>query len=101
MADDRKLQVHVLFRYSKKTGKIDTTLTGLGSALLRMWAMQNTTPSKGTLVINRETGAVILHIVGKKDGFPEINSNCGTCDEFGVSLEELQSIKDERFDNED
>ena len=49
-------QVHVLLRYSKKTGKLDTAMTGLGSALMRLWAMQNTTSTKETVVINRSTG---------------------------------------------
>lgn len=93
--------VHVLFRFSKRTGKVDTTMTAMGSALLRFWAMNNTTPSKETLVLNRVTGAVVLHVVGQRDGYPQLFSNCGTCEDFNISLEELQSIKDERFDKED
>ena len=33
------LTVHVLFRSSKKTGKVDTTMIGLGKAMLELWAI--------------------------------------------------------------
>ena len=36
------LKIHVLFRYSKKTGKVDMTMTELGNAMMRMWALSNT-----------------------------------------------------------
>ena len=66
------MEMFVLVRYSKKSGKIDKTLTGLGSALLKLWALQNTTSSKECLVFSAETGKVIYHTVGRKDDMPVI-----------------------------
>jgi hypothetical protein len=94
------MDVHVLFRFSKKTGKIDTTMTGVTSALMKMWALQNTTKSKQTIIFNRETGACILSATGTADGLPEIEKgDLGTCEDYNIPLDILQSIKDERFDN--
>ncbi len=93
------LQVHVLVRASKKTGKIDVTMTALGSALLKLWAMNNTTATKQSFVFNRETGACVFAAEGKKGDMPTFNNgDLGTCDEYGISLEDLQAIKDDRFD---
>jgi hypothetical protein len=93
------MDVHVLFRFSKKTGKIDTTMTGVTSALMQMWALQNTTKSKMTLIFNRETGRCIFSATGTANDLPEIEKgDLGSCEEYGISLEDLQAIKDERFD---
>lgn len=93
------MDVHVLFRFSKKTGRIDTTMTGVTSALMQMWALQNTTKSKMTLIFNRETGHCIFSATGTASGLPEIEKgDLGSCEEYGISLEALQAIKDERFD---
>jgi hypothetical protein len=101
---NENFQVHVLLRFSKKTGKIDTAMTGLGSALMRLWAMQNTTSSKETVVINRSTGKIVFDVMGRKDRMPLISSvrdgeDLGTCEDLGISFEELQTYTDDRFDN--
>ena len=99
------LKVYVLLRASKKTGVIDTTLTGCGTALMRMWTLRNTTPSKFCLIIERDTGKVVYVVEGTKRGeFPKIadgtKSDLGTCDGYGIPIEVVQSIKDDRFDEE-
>lgn len=91
------LDVHVLFRFSKKTGKIDTTMTGLGSAMMQMWALNNTPKTKGVVIINQRTGEVVFATMGTADGFPKVEKNCGHCEEFGIPFEVVQSIKDDRF----
>ena len=97
---DNGLNVCVLFRFSKKTGKVDTTMTAMGKALLQMWALQNTTTSKRTLIFDRETGKCLFAASGTKDGFPIIRKNPDVdCEYFGISLEDLQSLKDDRFDD--
>lgn len=91
------MDVHVLFRFSKKTGKIDTTMTGITTALMQMWALQNTTKTKDTMIINQKTGAVIFYAHGTGD-FPKVEKeNLGTCDQYGIPLEVVQEIRDERF----
>ena len=96
------LAVHVLFRYSKKTGKIDTTMTGIGSALMKMWALQNTTKTKGCMIFNRETGQLVFATYGTDGGFPKVKKDeeCAgcTCDDWGIPLKDLQEISDDRFD---
>lgn len=99
------LTVCVLFRYSKKTGKIDTTMTGLGSAMMQMWALQNTTKTKGCFICERDTGKVVFTAEGTKEGFPKVKKEKDleglTCEALGVPLEVLQEITDDRFDKED
>jgi hypothetical protein len=98
---DTKLQVHVLLRYSKKTGKIDTTMTGLGTGMMQLWALNNTSPSKECVIINRETGDVVYRTSGRKDNFPDVEDGfiC-KCDEIGMPHEAILELTDDRFDEE-
>ena len=99
-----ELKVNVLFRFSKKTGKIDTTITGLGTGLMEMWCLRNTTKTKGCVIVERDTGKVLFITEGTADGFPKVRKaskeDLGTCEDYGVPLEVIQSIKDDRFDKE-
>lgn len=61
-----------LVRYSKKTGKIDMTLTGLGFAMLDLWGLQNTTKTKECLVFTRDTGLLLSHYIGRSNSMPEV-----------------------------
>ncbi len=97
-ATNNSLSICVLFRFSKKTGKIDTTMTAMGNALLKMWALQNTTKTKRTLVFNRDSGECLFAVEGT-DNFPKVKKNVNmNCEDFGIALEDLQSITDDRFD---
>ena len=90
--------VHVLFRFSTKTGKIDTTMTALGSALLTAWALHHTPKTKTCIIIERSSGNVIFEATGHPNGFPLIAKNTGFCEDYDIPLETVQAIKDERFD---
>lgn len=94
------MNVNVLFRFSKKTGKIDKTMTGLGTALMKMYALNNTPKSKNTMIIERDTGKVLFLAEGKENDWPTIKEdNLGNATEYGIPLEALQAITDDRFDN--
>ena len=102
---ESKLKVHVLIRCSKRTGKIDTTMTGMGKALMQMWALQNTSKSKITYIIERESGNIVGAYLGKDD-FPlirksKVPGDLGNCEGIGIPLEFLHQIKVDRFDRED
>ena len=60
-----------LVRFSKKSGKIDTTLTALGSALLQLWALQNTTKTKACVIVDLDTCEVFAECEGTPGGFPD------------------------------
>ena len=98
------MEVYVLFRASKKTGKIDTTITAMGSAILQLWALKNTTSSKQCFIFERESGKLVYATSGTKDGFPEVrdtrkHGDLGICEDYSIPLEALHEIKDDRFDN--
>lgn len=73
-------------RCSKKTGRIDTTLTGTGYAMLNLWGLQNTTKSKETFVFAVDTGLLIAHYIGSSDGMPEV--------EWGEDRENIEEYAD-------
>lgn len=79
-----------LVRCSKKTGKIDTTMTGLGSGMIKMWALQNTPKNKVTVIVDIDERYVIAEYIGTESGFPEIHKRP---DEFEFDLpDELWDI---------
>ena len=68
---DTILKEYVLVRFSKKTGKIDTTLEALGNATLKLWALQNTTKTKDTVIFAKDSGDIVEYYEGTGD-FPKI-----------------------------
>lgn len=68
-----KLDTYVLVRFSRRSGKIDTTLEGIGNAMLRMWALQNTTKTKDTIIFSKTTGDVVFYAEGTDSGFPSVS----------------------------
>ena len=69
----KELRTNVLVRFSRRSGKIDTTIEGLGTGVLRLWALQNTTKTKDTIIFDKEEGDVLWYYTGTED-FPEIES---------------------------
>lgn len=94
-----KMELYILFRFSKRTGKVDTTMTGLGSALMQIWALNNTTKTKCCMIFERSSGKCVFITEGTGE-FPKVKKgdNLGTCEDYGITLHDLHSIKDERFD---
>ena len=67
----RSLDDFCLVRFSKKTGKIDTTLEAMGCAMLKMWALHNCPKTKDIIIFHKKTGDCILYVEGTED-FPKI-----------------------------
>lgn len=91
--------VSVLIRVNKKSGKIDKVMTGMGTALMKMQALNNTPKSKVTYIFERKTGKMLFACLGT-ESFPKIvkDEKLGTCEDLGISLEDLQEMgEDDRF----
>ena len=85
MAD---LHNYGLIRFSKKTGKIDTTMTAIGRGMVQLWALQNTSKTKACVIVDIDERQVFAEYIGTADGFPEIRK-----DDFEYELpEELWAI---------
>ena len=70
-----KLHQYGLVRFSKKTGKIDTSLTATGKGLMQLWALQNTTKTKACFILDLTDKVPVACYIGTADGFPKICSN--------------------------
>lgn len=94
------MPVFVLLRASKRTGKVNKCMTGITSALMTMWALNNTPKTMITLIIERDTGIIKECFTGTADGMPKREKIApGTsCEEFGISNDDLKQITDSRFD---
>lgn len=78
-----KLHNYGLARFSKKTGKIDTTMTALGKGVIQLWALQNTTKTKACVIVDIDERKVVSEYIGTEEGFPEWVKNP---DEFEFNL---------------
>ena len=79
------METFVLVRFTRRTGKIDTTIECLGSARLKMWALHNTTKSKDSIIFNKETGNVVIYVTGTGD-FPKVEKDCGNIEDYCKGL---------------
>lgn len=85
-----------LVRFSKKTGKIDTTMTAIGKGLIQLWALQNTTKSKACVIIDIDERKTVSEYIGTADGFPDIRKQE---EEFEFNFpDELYDILQEEVD---
>ena len=77
-----ELKTYCLVRFARKSGKIDMTLEGLGSGMLRLWALQNTAKTKDTIIFEKDTGNVCWYYEGTS-GFPKIDdTDLGHIDDY-------------------
>ena len=81
-----ELETFTLIRFSRRSGKVDTTLEGLGNAALRLWALQNTTKTKDTIIFNKATGEVVYYFEGT-EGYPKMfDQGLGNIDDYCPGL---------------
>ena len=76
------LKKYGLVRFSTKTGRVDTALTGLGYGVLQFWGLQNTPRTKTTVIFELETGLIRTRYTGRKDGFPEVERAIESAGEY-------------------
>ena len=88
-----KLKTYCLIKFARKSGKIDMTLEGLGSGMLRLWALQNTTKTKDTIIFEKDTGRVCWYYTGT-GGIPDVEDlDLGHIDDYCPGmLKAVQSI---------
>lgn len=90
-----ELKNYVLVYYKKRNGAIEKTLEGIGPAMLKLWALQNTTSSKASLIFEKESGKVIFLATGKKDSMPDVQKeDLGYIEDYGLAIidDELTAI---------
>ena len=86
-----ELKTYCLLRFARRSGKIDTSMEGLGSGMLRLWALQNTTKTKDTIIFEKDTGKVCWYYTGTGD-FPKIeDENLGHINDYCPGM--LEAVK--------
>lgn len=89
-----KLHNFGLVRFSKKTGKIDMTMTAIGSGMIQLWALQNTTKTKVCVIVDIDTRETHSEYVGTADGFPEVRKDPDTF-EYELPVELFDIFEEE------
>lgn len=88
------LEEHCLVRFNRKSGKVDTTLESLGSAMLRMWALNNCTKTKDIIIFSKKTGNVVMYLEGTET-FPKVfEKELGNIESYCPGLLEVVNTPD-------
>ena len=93
----KDLKQYCLVRFTKAEGKINKTLEGTGCALLKFWALQNTTSNTFCMVFEKDSGKIMLATEGVAGaGFPRIadgnKRDLGNIEKYCPGI--LEAIKD-------
>ena len=84
---------YCLLRYSQKTGKVDTTITCISSALLQFRALDSTPKTKETVIVNLDTEEIIFTATGTANGFPVIDKERRSAAECGITPEFMADMR--------
>jgi hypothetical protein len=69
-------------------GKCKLAMEGNGTALLKLWALQNTNGKKLTIIRDDETKEIIYVAQGMgKDEFPKITSDIAEIEAMGLNID--------------
>lgn len=80
-----KFTKHYGVLFNRKSGKVVKTLVDeYGSALLKMFAMNNVSPSRDFVVFNAYSGEIVAYFEGKKNDLPNICK-----DMRGMNIEDI------------
>ena len=104
MKRESNLMPCVLLRSSIKTGMVDTTMVGLGTAMMRLWAFQNTPKTKECYIIS-SNGMVEFIVRGGRIHYDRSKAEIYdqlTCDGIGIPIDTIKEIikEDGRFEEE-
>ncbi len=58
--------------FQRKSGKIVKCIESCSSAMLKMYALNNTSPTRDFVVFDGATGEISFYCEGKKNDFPTI-----------------------------
>jgi len=65
-------------RFNRKKGNIDIAVENQSEAMIKGWALFNTTGSKDTIVFHKYDGKVIAYYQGRKNDMPIITEDKDT-----------------------
>ena len=58
--------------FNKRGGKLVKCIEGRGRGMLMMWALQNTTKSRVSVIVIKDTNEVEVVHIGKESGCPKV-----------------------------
>ena len=60
--------------FTRRTGKIVKCLEAESEGLLKLWALQNTTKTRDTILFYKDTGEVLFYVEGA-ESFPQVHTD--------------------------
>lgn len=66
------LEWRTLYMFNKRGGKVVKCIEGRGRGMLMMWALQNTTKSRVSVIVIKDTNEVEVVHIGKESGCPKV-----------------------------
>lgn len=66
------LEWRTLYMFNKRGGKVVKSAEGRGRGMLMMWALQNTTKSRISVLVVRDTNEIEAVYIGRESGCPKV-----------------------------
>lgn len=86
-------QKYCLLRYSQKTGKVDTCITGISAAPLEFRALNSTTRTKKTVIVDLDAEEIVFTATGTANGWPEIDKERRSAEACGITPEFMADMR--------
>jgi hypothetical protein len=68
-------------------GKVLKTVEANSAAMLKLYAMNNTTGKKTSIVMNEDTKEIVMVVLGNGDGWPRAITNKDEIEAMGICIE--------------
>ncbi len=89
---NRTLDNRTLYMFNKKGGKLVKAASGMGRGMLMMWALQNTTKGRISVMAFTDTHEMEVVYIGRESGCPKV-IYLYTMPQYDINLDDY--IKDE------
>lgn len=69
---NRTLENRTVYIFNKRGGKLIKSASGMGRGMLMMWALQNTTKGRISVMVFTDTNEMEAVYIGKESGCPKV-----------------------------
>jgi hypothetical protein len=81
-----ELTNHVLYKFDGR-GKCVQCLEALGAAMLKGWALMNTSGKAKTIIMEEDTQNIIMVVLGKGKDFPKVITDAAEIAKMEIAIE--------------
>lgn len=67
-------------------GKVLKTVEANSAAMLKLYALNNTTGKKTSIIMNEDTNEILMVVIGQGDGWPKVITDKAEIEAMGIQI---------------